>query len=306
MKNEITMIPIGMLVPHPDNPRKNTGDISNLANSIKQSGVMQNLTVVPYENKFRVIIGHRRLAAAKEAGLKELPCVISNMNFKEQCATMLAENMQRVDLTPNKNAFDAFRQEENLFFSAQNGEISFYAKSKKQKAEPLKKSEKEIAANKVRAKLAKLTQQAFELRKAFFDEFNTYTAENEKIIEEAIVIFLALKIEAYSPSDYFFMKKCIEPFKAKDGYCAVFLDAQKWFFHNKKKAKFQLLYALMNDNAKNGFYFPNAGETMPQYKKNENLQAEYNVLAELGYKISTEEMALITGTHEAFGGAEND
>lgn len=104
MKNEITMIPIGMLVPHPDNPRKNTGDISNLANSIKQSGVMQNLTVVPYENKFRVIIGHRRLAAAKEAGLKELPCVISNMNFKEQCATMLAENMQRVDLTPVEQA----------------------------------------------------------------------------------------------------------------------------------------------------------------------------------------------------------
>lgn len=97
--NNIQMIKIEKLQPHPDNPRKQIGDVSELANSIRHSGVMQNLTVVPYEGGYRVVIGHRRLAAAKEAGLTELPCLVSDMDEKEQLATMIAENMQRVDLT---------------------------------------------------------------------------------------------------------------------------------------------------------------------------------------------------------------
>ena len=99
MKNEITVLAVEKLLSHPDNLRKNVGDVTELAESIKASGVMQNLTVVPYEDKYRVVIGHRRLAAAKKAGLKELPCIISDMDYKTQVATMLSENMQRVDLT---------------------------------------------------------------------------------------------------------------------------------------------------------------------------------------------------------------
>lgn len=99
MENKIVMLKLVDLLPHPDNPRKNIGDITELAESIKQSGVMQNLTVVPYEGKYRVVIGHRRRAAAISAGLEEVPCVISNMDYKTQVATMLCENMQRVDLT---------------------------------------------------------------------------------------------------------------------------------------------------------------------------------------------------------------
>lgn len=104
----IQMINIEKLSPHKDNPRKDLGDISELAESIKAAGILQNLTVVPYigevtgepiEGSYKVIIGHRRLAAAKLAGLTELPCVISNMDYKEQIATMLLENMQRSDLT---------------------------------------------------------------------------------------------------------------------------------------------------------------------------------------------------------------
>lgn len=64
---------------------------------------MQNLTIVPNpvdKGKYIVIIGHRRLAAAKAAGLAEVPCrVIEDMNAKEQMSMMLAENMQRNDLT---------------------------------------------------------------------------------------------------------------------------------------------------------------------------------------------------------------
>ena len=99
MKN-IEMIDVRKLYAHPNNPRKDIGDITELADSIKANGIFQNLTVVPKEiDTYTVIIGHRRLAAAKRAGLREVPCVIANMNEKEQIGTMLLENMQRSDLT---------------------------------------------------------------------------------------------------------------------------------------------------------------------------------------------------------------
>lgn len=95
----ITMINIDQLVPHPDNPRKNIGDLTELADSIKAVGIMQNLTVVPYEDKYRILIGHRRASAAKLAGLESLPCMIVDMDEKDQIEIMLIENMQRSDLT---------------------------------------------------------------------------------------------------------------------------------------------------------------------------------------------------------------
>lgn len=132
----LTYIPIDELYPHPDNPRKDLGDITELADSIKAKGILQNLTVVrghewtheeykaasasyneePTEEKrnalnkrhsdegYTVLIGHRRMAAAKLAGLTELPCAIVEMSPQDQIATMLLENMQRSDLTVYEQA----------------------------------------------------------------------------------------------------------------------------------------------------------------------------------------------------------
>lgn len=109
------MLPVNELYPHPDNPRKDVGDVAELVESIKANGILQNLTVVPnmvtseitggsWQRGYKVIIGHRRLEAAKKAGLKELPCVVVEMSEKEQLSTMLTENMQRVDLTVYEQA----------------------------------------------------------------------------------------------------------------------------------------------------------------------------------------------------------
>lgn len=107
-KSEIMYIEVDKLHPHDANPRKNTGDVTELADSIKKNGILQNLTVVPatgyWYGDYTVIIGHRRLAAAKQAGLKTVPCVIREMGQKEQIATMLLENMQRSDLTVYEQA----------------------------------------------------------------------------------------------------------------------------------------------------------------------------------------------------------
>lgn len=132
----IVWIDINRLHPHPDNPRKDLGDLTELADSIKAKGVLQNLTVVRghrlsaderkalnekynenpteelrvYINKgvsqddFTVIIGHRRTEAARLAGLSKLPCIITEMTPAEQVQTMLLENMQRSDLTVYEQA----------------------------------------------------------------------------------------------------------------------------------------------------------------------------------------------------------
>ena len=111
MLNRIQMVPIEWLAHHPENPRLDLGDVTELADSIRANGVLQNLTVVPATDdedseykRFWVVIGNRRLEAAKLAGLKELPCVLSDMPREEQIATMLQENMQRSDLTVYEQA----------------------------------------------------------------------------------------------------------------------------------------------------------------------------------------------------------
>lgn len=105
--NEHASIPISSLKHHPDNPRKELGDLEELTASIKANGILQNLTVVregPTSGFYLVVIGNRRFEAAKAAGLEYLPCVISDMDHKTQIATMLEENMQRSDLTPYEEA----------------------------------------------------------------------------------------------------------------------------------------------------------------------------------------------------------
>ncbi len=109
---DIVNISVDRLWPHPKNLRKEPGDLTELAESIRKNGIMQNLTVVPLEQvnpeaaiklkgkNYTVLIGHRRLEAAKLAGMTELPCrIVSDVGEKEQISTMLEENMQRRNLT---------------------------------------------------------------------------------------------------------------------------------------------------------------------------------------------------------------
>lgn len=101
--SDIVYISTEHIHPHPENPRKDLGDLTELVESVKKLGVMQNLTVIPQEGspgEYTALIGHRRHAAAKLAGIVELPCIIKEgMSKKEQVSIMLEENMQRNDLT---------------------------------------------------------------------------------------------------------------------------------------------------------------------------------------------------------------
>ena len=100
-EQKISFIQRKMLHPHPENPRKDLGDLEELRESIRENGIMQNLTVVPdFDNDgYMILIGHRRFAAS-EGIVDELPCIIADhLTEREQVGIMLAENMQRSDLT---------------------------------------------------------------------------------------------------------------------------------------------------------------------------------------------------------------
>lgn len=108
MEATIKYLPRHQLEPHPDNPRKELGDLSELAASIKKQGLLQNLTVVPSPDRegiYRIVIGHRRFNASREAGLDYLPCIVDEqMTYAEQIAVMMSENIQRNDLTMAEKA----------------------------------------------------------------------------------------------------------------------------------------------------------------------------------------------------------
>lgn len=97
------MIKLSLINNHPENPRKDLGDLSELSESLKKQGILQNLTIIPAEDKpgeYYALIGNRRTAAAKLAGIDEAPCIIkTGLSKKEQLSIMLEENMQRNDLT---------------------------------------------------------------------------------------------------------------------------------------------------------------------------------------------------------------
>lgn len=128
----IQMLPIERLMPHPQNPRRDLGDLTELTDSIRENGILQNLTVVPaisemdvqdelyddLKDKYMVVIGHRRLAAAELAGLTHVPCVVAELTPQEQIKTMLMENMQRSDLTLLEQA-DGFQLMLDLGMSRQ-------------------------------------------------------------------------------------------------------------------------------------------------------------------------------------------
>ena len=98
--NGIVLLPAHQIWSHPKNPRRDLGDLTELTASVMKDGILQNLTVVPRAaGGYTCVIGHRRLAAAKKAGLDAVPCRITEMTEKEQVAMMLAENLQRADLT---------------------------------------------------------------------------------------------------------------------------------------------------------------------------------------------------------------
>jgi ParB family chromosome partitioning protein len=100
------LIALDKLDPNPEQPRVEIGDLADLTASIKEKGVLEPLLVKPsrLSGRWMIIAGERRWRAAREAGLREAPCIEMDVDDRAVAEIALIENMQRKDLTPWEEA----------------------------------------------------------------------------------------------------------------------------------------------------------------------------------------------------------
>lgn len=99
----VILVPVEQLQPADDNLRGPVGDVAELARSIAGIGVLEPLLVTPLAaepERFTIVAGHRRHAAAVRAGLSVVPCIAREMSDAERIEVMLVENLQRSDGIP--------------------------------------------------------------------------------------------------------------------------------------------------------------------------------------------------------------
>ncbi|MEL3963014.1 ParB/RepB/Spo0J family partition protein [Lysinibacillus endophyticus] len=105
-EDAIEKISLQKLVVNPFQPRKTFDDekIDELAQSIKEHGVIQPIVVRKKGKKFEIVVGERRFRAAKLANLEEIPAIIREMTEEQMMEVAILENLQREDLTPIEEA----------------------------------------------------------------------------------------------------------------------------------------------------------------------------------------------------------
>ena len=105
-KEPETLVKITKVEPNREQPRKNFDEdaLQELADSIKQFGLLQPILVQDRKDYYEIIAGERRWRAAKMAGLKEVPVIIRNYTEQEIVEISLIENIQREDLNPIEEA----------------------------------------------------------------------------------------------------------------------------------------------------------------------------------------------------------
>ena len=444
--NNIEMIDIRRLKHHPENPRTDLGDLTELTESIKQHGIMQNLTVVFEEignhigtGKYLVVIGNRRLEAAKAAGLTELPCVVSDMDHKTQIATMLEENMQRSDLTvyeqaqgfqmmmdlgytakeicektgfsettvnrrlkmaeldkktfkqavglqitmddldklgqiedvkkrnellgqygesnfgwmvhaaikkqkadkvrpkamkaitdakvrpvPDKDKYSLYGKYEtksgwrleldkwdgkskfipeadgDLYYRENGTDIEFYAKAKKQKAEPVKKTPEELEKEK-KIDLAwktveRVEQTAREMRRMYAQHMNVSPKNAMEMLQWALIAAGGMVMDYNKPE-----KELRDMAGLENEYnIPVRIESVSKYIRNLPQSKWPELILMMFEGDGGSSYAYGGKYDMPRWQAAKHIDLCYEWLTHFGYKMSDEEIRLMAGTHECF------
>ncbi len=105
-KDGVSVIKISLIDTNPNQPRKNfdANAIKELAQSIKEYGVIQPIIVKPNKDRYIIVAGERRFRASKIAGLKEIPAIVREYTNQEVQEIALLENIQREDLNPIETA----------------------------------------------------------------------------------------------------------------------------------------------------------------------------------------------------------
>lgn len=130
-KGSETLVKITMVEPNREQPRKTFDEdaLNELAESIKQFGLLQPILVQDRKSYYEIIAGERRWRAAKIAGLKEVPVIIKNLTDQEIVEISLIENIQRENLNPIEEAL-AYKKLLNEFHLKQEEVAERVSKSR--------------------------------------------------------------------------------------------------------------------------------------------------------------------------------
>lgn len=106
MNREIMEISVEDIIPNRFQPRLtfDTEALNELANSIREHGIIQPLVVRRLQDKYEIIAGERRYKAASLIGMKKVPCIVMNLNDNESAEVAVIENIQRKEMTPLEEA----------------------------------------------------------------------------------------------------------------------------------------------------------------------------------------------------------
>lgn len=130
-EGQLRIIPIDQLGPSPMQPRTvfDEAELEELAQSIKQNGVLQPILVRQRAGAFEIIAGERRWRAAQRAGVHELPAIVRTLDDDEALELALVENLQRENLNPLEEA-EAYQRLVVRFGHTQDAVASAVGKSR--------------------------------------------------------------------------------------------------------------------------------------------------------------------------------
>ncbi len=165
----VRKIPIEKLIFGEFQPREDIGEIDELIASIKEQGIIEPVIVRAKGEKYEIIAGERRVKAAKEAGLKEVPCIEMEVADDKALELSLVENIQRKDLSPFEEAFALKKL--NVIFGYTQEEI----------AKKIGKSRSSVAET---IKIASLPKRVIEIAKKLKIESKSFLLELSKLESE--------------------------------------------------------------------------------------------------------------------------
>lgn len=113
----LVSLPCRLIDPDPNQPRRDLGQLDELAESIRSEGLIQPLIVEPLATgRYRILAGERRFMACRQLGLETLPCIARTVADHSRLALQLIENLHRKDLNPLEEArgFKRLMEEFNL------------------------------------------------------------------------------------------------------------------------------------------------------------------------------------------------
>lgn len=104
--SDLRHIKLSEIIADPDQPRRSFDEASleELANSIREHGILQPIVVTPHEGGYMVVAGERRFRAATRAGLDKIPALARTLSNQHKLELSLIENLQRRDLNPLETA----------------------------------------------------------------------------------------------------------------------------------------------------------------------------------------------------------